>query len=86
MLSRKQNESIAGGYTTNKRLKKIKTSFDVIDPRDSSKVLKFSPHLEELIMTSKFRDTDYWGRRRRRDQSIKIAWCCLSCGYRLCVC
>jgi hypothetical protein len=59
MLSRKQNESIAGGYTTNKRLKKIKTSFDVIDPRDSSKILKFSPHLEELIMTSKFRDTDY---------------------------
>lgn len=59
MLSRKLNESIAGAYTTNKRPRKIKTSFDVVDPRDSSKVLTFSPHLEELITTPKFRDTDY---------------------------
>ena len=59
MLSRKLNESIADAYTKAKRARKMKTSFDVVHPRDPSKVLKFSPHLEELIMTSKFRDTDY---------------------------
>jgi hypothetical protein len=70
MLSKRDNAFFSKDGCSKKK-RKVKTTFDIEDPRDASKVLKFSPHLEHLIIEEKIRDTDYLSDKTDRYTAFK---------------
>jgi len=71
MLSSKVNTAISKSFSKRKVPKKD-NKFLIVNPMKEDQILKFSPHLEELVMSEKVMDTHYF--KTHSDRFTEFQW------------